>query len=185
MSIFTRKKDKEKPVKEVAEKDLIEIRNRYAEFLKETASNNENKFLTNGGKNYAILLLKELLRNTRYVARIFCNDDNIDIWSDKEFVDFINNIVTEKQIVLRILTTNRMFFDNLPFSKNNVFISEISEKGLKSIYDHFKNENCSFAVFDNKGFRYEYDSKEINSYANFNDKEVATLLINLFENAIL
>ncbi|MDE6285261.1 MAG: hypothetical protein K2M17_05900 [Bacilli bacterium] len=78
-----------------------------------------------------------------------------------------------------------MFFDNLPFPKFNVFVSEVTENGLKSIYEHFRNEHCGFAVFDDSKYRYEYDTKELTSFANFNDKEIASMLIDLFENAII
>lgn len=184
MSLFTRKKPKEEKT-QITEQDRIKLRESYISFLEKTAKENKNQFLTNGGKDYSILLLKELFKNTHHVVRIFCNNDNLEIWEDKQFIEFIDNILIEKGIVLKIATNNRMFFDNLPFSKFNVFVSELTENGLKSIYEHFRNDHCGFAIFDDKGIRYEYNTKEIKSYANFNDKESASVLINLFENSII
>lgn len=159
-----------------------ESKKRYRDFLEELAEKKSDEIFSNGGKDHAIVLYKILLDNSRQHVRIFCEAGVSNVWQDQQLQNSLQDYVAKDNTKLQILVeeVNEDAFASIK-GLENVEISHVSDEGKRKIHEHFENNNCNFAVFDDDKYRYEYDKKAFKAYGSFNRPEIAKSMIKLFD----
>ena len=169
-----------------------DILNEYRLFLEDLASTNSSKLFTNGGKEYASILMSVLLDKTNSIARIFSYGFRPDlVWTDP-YREALNRFVGSSYKELRILVESVEAIDKEPisflndmFKKGNerVSVRLITEEERNIIIDQLGGGHCNFAVYDDNKFRMEYEPEKFKAFGSFNDVTTCEKLIRLFDSA--
>lgn len=155
----------------------------YQDFLLRLAEIDSRDIISNGGKEHAALLYSTLLDKTENEVRIFCQSGASEVWRDPHFVEAMKNFLQKPGTLLRVLTAGEPALDKEWTMRLNVKAHHILDKDRETIYRHFRNDRCNFAVFDLKRYRYEYDCARFKAYGSFNDPDTAGEMIALFDSA--
>lgn len=169
-----------------------DIFNDYKDFLKNLAKTGSSKLFTNGGKEYASILMSVLLDNTNSIARIFSYGFRPDLVSTNEYKQALERFLKSsyKEIRVMVETTEavdkepvRMLKDAYQKGNHHVSLRLITSEDRKELIDQLGGGHRNFAVFDNEKYRMEYDPDDFKAFGSFNDVETCGRLISLFDNA--
>lgn len=155
----------------------------YQDFLLRLAESDSKDIISNGGKEHAAILYSTLLDETENEVRIFCQSGASEVWHDPHFVEAMVNFLQKPGTRLSVLTAGEPALDKEWTRRPNVKAHHILDKDRETIYRHFRNDRCNFAVFDSKRYRYEYDCVQFKAYGSFNDPNTAGEMIALFDSA--
>lgn len=159
----------------------------YREYLERLAESNSTDMFSNGGIKHASILLSIFFQNTNSAARVYCSQGFKSelVWYGLK--DYLN----DPKHKLFVLIENQDCFKDELFTiieekkdKNDAIqVRQISEDGKKLIADRLGKATCSFAVFDDDKFRFEYDPKNLKSFGSFYQPDKCEILIKLFDSA--
>lgn len=155
----------------------------YRKSLEALSKENSPLIISNSGKEHAVVLYSMLLDASCKSVRIFCQSGNSAVWHDPVFRNSMENFLEKHDSELMVLTAHEPALDSYWTEKVNVSAKQISNHKKEMIYDHFRNRNCNFSVFDSNKYRYEYDCDAFKAYGCFNDCDMASELISLFNDA--
>ena len=170
-----------------------DIYNQYRQFLKELARTNSSKLFTNGGKDYASILMSVLLDNTESIARIFCIGFRPELVCTNDYQNSLEKFLRDSDKEIKILVETDDYIEdsgvkilsdaNHEDFHASVGIKKISEDDRVKLMDEVGGGHCNFAVYDDSKFRFEYDPENFKAFGSFNDKETSARLIRLFDEA--
>lgn len=169
-----------------------DIFNDYKDFLKNLAKTGSSKLFTNGGKEYASILMSVLLDNTNSVARIFSYGFRPNLISTEEYKQALQRFLDSSYKEIRVMVETNEAVDKEPirmlkgaYRKGNDRISLrlITPDDKKELIDQLGGGHRNFAVFDNDKYRMEYDPDDFKAFGSFNDVETCKRLTELFNNA--
>lgn len=163
----------------------------YRQYLEGLAEKKSNILFSNGGKEYASILMSVLFANTSQEAVIFCEGFGPELVSTEDYRDALNRYLDQGK-GLKVLLNNTEHLDEDPIQlllseKNrrenpeSIQIRAITPEGRQQIKDQFNGSVNNFAVFDSEKFRLEYDPAEYTAFGSFNRPEDAKLLRGLFD----
>ena len=169
-----------------------DIFNDYKAFLKNLAKTGSSKLFTNGGKEYASILMSVLLDNTNSVARIFSYGFRPDLISTKEYKRALENFLSSSYKEIRVMVESDEAIEEEPIrilkeaygcDRHRVSLKLITPEDRKNLIAQLGGGHRNFAVFDNDKYRMEYDPDDFKAFGSFNDVETCARLITLFDNA--
>ena len=158
----------------------------YRDYLESLYNNGSNDFFTNGGKEYATVLMSVLFSHANNSVKMFCEGLNPEIFNNEElkniFFAYIDNGGK-----LEILAESEKYIDSDILSaisgKENVSIKIIQESDKKEIFKMLHTERCNFSIFDESMIRLETDPEHFKAIGSFNRRDRALMLTTLFDKA--
>lgn len=158
----------------------------YKKFLNELYDNNSMEFFTNGGKDYASVLLSVLYSKANDSVKMFCEGLNPELFENEELrVAFMEYVSSGKRI--QILMESNAYLTNHPavdiMGKENVEIKVIKDEDRNKIFSTLHTDRCNFSIFDGKMIRLETDPIDYKAVGSFNRPEWASVLSMLFDDA--
>lgn len=166
----------------------------YRDFLVDLAEKSSPEMFSNGGKDYASILMSVLLQNTNKEARIYSKGFRSDLittdpyWSELQtwlsnpnhklmvMVDTDEHI-NEKPLQLLLKVKTERDRNGYP---NTILVRRIS-KNSKDLISKKYGQECNFAIFDENKFRYEYEPVSFKAYGSFNQPETCMRLKEVFD----
>lgn len=169
-----------------------DIFNDYKDFLKNLTKTGSSKLFTNGGKEYASILMSVLLDNTNSVARIFSYGFRPDLVTTDEYKQALERFLKSSYKELRVMVETDEAVDKEPIKmlkkayqegNDHVTLRLITPEDRKELINQLGGGHRNFAVFDNDKYRMEYDPDDFKAFGSFNDVETCTRLTTLFDKA--
>lgn len=170
-----------------------DILDKYKKYLDNLAQTNSSELFSNGGKEYASILMSVLLEHTQYEARIFCEGFKPDLISTEPYFSALKKYLEDKNKKLKVLIETKDYIDEEPFKllkktrkercDESISFKCIKEDDKKNISETLNNSHCNFAIFDSNKFRLEYDPSTYKAFGSFNHSENCKILIDLFDTA--
>ncbi len=165
----------------------------YREYLEKLVAEKSPQLFSNGGKEYASILMSILLKNTTNSVCIFCEGFRPLLIKEKDYWEALNAYLSEKERTLRVLVNSNSFVNEDPLqtlfkeqknrnNDNTIQVRLISDNGREIIKNQFNGALNNFAVFDQDMYRLEYDPEGFKAFGSFNQPEDANILLNLFNN---
>lgn len=163
----------------------------YRQYLEELAAKKSNILFSNGGKEYASILMSVLFDNTSKEAVIFCEGFGPELVRSDDYWKALTKYLSEGKN-LKVLLNNTCHLEDEPIKKlfeekreredpESIQIKTITPEGRQQIEEQFNGSINNFAVFDTEKFRLEYDPAEYTAFGSFNRPEDAHLLRELFD----
>ena len=150
-----------------------------------------SSLFSNGGKEYASILMSILLDNTMGSIRMFCEGFKPDLITEPDYWDALSRYLEQTEKSLYVLVNSSEHIHERPLqalfdtqakrNNNSIQIRLITEEGRDEIRAQFNGALNNFAVFDNDMYRLEYDPLEYKAFGSFNNPEDAKLLLDLFD----
>lgn len=169
-----------------------DIFNDYKTFLKNLAKTGSSKLFTNGGKEYASILMSVLLDNTNSVARIFSYGFRPDLVSTSEYKQALERFLKTPYKEIRVMVETEEAVDQEPIrmlkeayqsSPDQVSLKLITPEDREDLITQLGGGHRNFAVFDEEKYRMEYDPDDFKAFGSFNDVETCSRLTSLFDKA--
>lgn len=169
-----------------------EIFHTYKNFLEELASVASPKLFTNGGKEYASILMSVLLDRTDSIARIFSLGFRPDLISTSPYKEALEKFLKDSNKELRVMVESKMAVNEEPIemlkkAHNNgnekISLKIITPKDREEIIAQLGGGHRNFAVFDDDKYRMEYNPEDFQAFGSFNDRATCRRLKGLFDQA--
>lgn len=165
--------------------------NEYRDYLTKLVKENSPLLFSNGGKEYASILMSILLENTSRSICMFCEGFKPDLIIEKDYWEALSKYLAQTEKTLHVLVNSDAYVDAKPLQtlfakqaeRNNddtIQIRLITAEGRNDIMAQFNGALNNFAVFDDNMYRLEYEPSEYKAFGSFNDPEDAKLLLELF-----
>jgi hypothetical protein len=185
----------------MANKENVDSSNRdnllqeYRDYLQGLLDANSSEIFTNGGLQHASVLMSVLFENTKSGARVFSEGFKSELITTEPYWSILKKYVCDKTKSLNVLVENSNHLHEAPMQllleerarrsadDSPIHIRLIGEKDKEHIFRELKCEQCNFAVFDEKMYRFEYDPKKYKAFGSFNHEANCSYLIGLFDNA--
>ena len=184
--------------KERKEELIILQRKLYENYLKKLASINSDEMFSNGGIDYASILMSVLFNNTNSVARIYCKGFRRNLIMTDPYWTALIKYLENPSHILKVMVETDQYVQEEPLqllqkiiqkrgeigedAKPTIEVRVITPKRRDEITQKY-GEECNFAIFDDKKFRYEYDPENFRAYGSFNQPETCMKLKEVFETA--
>lgn len=164
----------------------------YKNFLETLASTGSSKLFTNGGKEYASILMSVLLDYTNSIARIFSYGFRPNLVLAPKYKEALERFLTTPHKELRVMVESDIAVKDEPirmlqeaYQNGNKLVSLklITSEDKEEIINQLGGGHRNFAIFDNNKYRMEYDPEDFKAFGSFNDTGICTRLTTLFDNA--
>ena len=168
---------KDKAVIEKEQADKIRAVQIYREGVEDLLKLKINKNISNGMPEHAAVLFEMFFKHASSRVRIFCQNLSAKVFNEATVVEAAKHAL-KKNVKIEIIVQNDPPDQSsfLEFIKNN---QAISIRKIK--IDTLKNIDVNFSVMDDRAYRFEPKRNDIAANANMNLPEIASLLINKFE----
>ncbi len=171
-------------------------RQKYRDFLEDLAWNESSDIFSNGGIDYASILMSVLFQHTEKEARIYSIGFRPDLITSDPYWPALKTWLSDPKHELKVLVETDAFLHEEPLQllqqikvernkhgiNSTIIVKQISNDSRTDIIQKY-GEPCNFAIFDNNKFRYEYDPEHFKAYGSFNQPENCRVLIDDFDNA--
>lgn len=167
--------------------------NRYKTYINELAKSNSEQLFTNGGIEYASVLMAVLFENTKKDARIFCQGFKPTLITKDPYWKALKDYLNKDGNTLKVLVETDEFSKEQPLQllkeekykrgDNSIQVRVASKETIESIYAKLSGNPCNFAVFDHDKFRFESEPDGYKAFGSFNRKNYASALISIFDDA--
>jgi glycogen synthase len=160
----------------------------YRNYVKHLAEKHSSKIIYNADKDHAVILLSELIKNSKESVRIVCKNMDPDVTGKPDYLkamkSFLDKDGTEVKILMTDYYKDKSIFDNseifslLKKYKNQVELKYVEESDSDSVYIDGKLIN--FTTSDYTAFRVETDVENNMAFGNFNDRKNVEMLNKVF-----
>lgn len=187
---------KERVVYEQTKQDKDRRLQKYKEYLETLAACQSTELFSNGGVEYAAILMSILLEHTEKQALIFSQGFKAELITQQPYWSSLNEYLKNPEHKLSILVETDKYIDEEPLRLINdinnqrrangeklIEIKLLSPNGKKIISDRFGDNPCNFAIYDTDKFRFEYDPAEYKAYGSFNQPDNCRILADAFNEA--
>ncbi len=166
----------------------------YKKFLEDLARNNSTDLFTNGGKEYASILMSVLYHFTQNEVRLFCSGFGPSLIKTEPYWSALIDFLNDKNKTLKVLVETDEYKNGEPMThlkkvketrenKGSIIVKQISNEDKKLISEKVGSEHCNFAVFDDNKFRFEHAPEDYKAYGSFNRPVECAFLMNVFDAA--
>ncbi len=152
----------------------------YREAIEFLAEKQEDFAYDNKGANHAVIVLVNMLKNTKNEFLMFSGTFNSDVADQKEFIEELQNYIESGKIFKLVLEKNvdtkseaLQLIEKLEKENENIKITNAKEIFIEELKRIFDNEVLHFSVSDEKSYRLEVGKEEFKAVCNFNDPEIA------------
>ena len=163
----------------------------YREYLERLVNEKSPILFSNGGIEYASILMSVLLKNTTHSVCMFCEGFKPELMTQPAYWETLSQYLEDKGKTLYVLVNSDAFVDSQPLRTlfaeqrernfdGTIQIRLISQEGRDDIQTQFNGALNNFAVFDNDMYRLEYEPSDYKAFGSFNNPEDAKLLLDLF-----
>ena len=162
----------------------------YRTYLENLAAQKSPTLFSNGGKDYASILMSILLKNTTHSVHMFCEGFKPDLIKQHDYWEALTEYLNQKDKELHVIVNTNSYCDQLPLQtlfnvqrargNDSIQVRLISEEGREKIKKQFNGALNNFAVFDKNMYRLEYEPSDYKAFGSFNDPKDSELLLNLF-----
>lgn len=169
---------------------------KYKEYLETLAASESSELFSNGGVEYAAILMSILLEHTEKQALIFSQGFKAELITRQPYWDSLQTYLEDPNHALSILVETDKHIDEEPLKLVNdinkqrkskggklIEIKLLNSVGKKIISDRFGDKPCNFAIYDDDKFRFEYDPVEYKAYGSFNQPDNCRVLTDAFNEA--
>lgn len=164
--------------------------NEYRDYLTRLVTEKSPLLFSNGGKEYASILMSILLDNTTKSVCMFCEGFKPDLIMENDYWQALNRYLNKTEKSLRVLVNSDEYINEKPlqtlFEKKkdgngaSIEVRLINKKGREKIQAQFNGELNNFAVFDDNMYRLEYVPQDYKAIGSFNCPKDTQLLLRLF-----
>lgn len=165
----------------------------YKAYLESLARSCSPDLITNGGKEFASVLMSVLLANTGNVVRMYCSGFKPDLITTQPYWNALRKYLIEGKEI-RVLCETDVAKDDLPMQllrlekekrkhKESIVVKLITEEDRRKICESVAEEHCNFSVFDGNKFRFEYEPEDYKAFGSFNRPDTCRFLTNLFDSS--
>ncbi len=165
----------------------------YRTYLNKLVEAKSPLLFSNGGKDYASILMSILLKHTKKSIHMFCEGFKPDLIKSPEYWNALKKYLNQKGKELHVIVNSEDYVTEEPLKAlfeeqkkrefdGTIQVRLISEKGRNMIKDQFNDALNNFAVFDDDMYRLEYDPQNYMAVGSFNQPNDVCLLQTLFKN---
>lgn len=166
-----------------------EILSSYRKYLEGLAASSSSERFSNGGKEYAPILMSVLFDNTQSIARVYAKGFRPELITKPVYWSSLQKFLS-KYKTIQVLVETADYRNESPIQAVKAASEQNPNIGVRLITDEDKRVfeetlggHANFAVFDTNKFRMEYDPEDFKAFGSFNDPETSGKLITLFDNA--
>ena len=168
--------------------------NKYREFLYGLAKkeNDNPRFFTNQGVDYAANSMSILFEYTNDHVRMYCNGLDPKITEKEEYSESFSKML-DKKIRLDLLVCTTKFKNGKAFQKvistknyrkdDTIRVRMATPEIRKKLNKSFELEDSNLSIFDNDKFRLEVKPDVYGAFGSFDDTDAATKLSKRFDDA--
>ena len=177
-----------------SEKELSQDLQKYRVFLNDLAEKKDNnpRFFTNQGVEYAANSMSILFEHTKDRVRMYCNGLDPKITEKEEYSESFSKML-DKKIRLDLLVCTTKFKNGKAFKKvidtkndrkdDTVRVRMATPEIRNKLNKSFELEDSNFSIFDNDKFRLEIKPNVYGAFGSFDDTDTATKLSKRFDDA--
>lgn len=166
-----------------------EILSSYRKYLEGLAASNSSERFSNGGKDYAPILMSVLFDNTVSIVRVYAKGFRPELITEPVYWSSLQKFLS-KYKTIQVLVETADYRNESPIQAVKIASEQNPNTGVRLISDEDKKTfdeilggHVNFAVFDTNKFRMEYDPNDFKAFGSFNDPETSKKLITLFDKA--
>lgn len=163
----------------------------YKIYLENLIKEKSSVIFSNGGIDYASVLMSILLKNTKHSVHMFCEGFKPDLIKQNLYWNALKEYLSKKNNKLVVIINSDKWINEEPLkclfeeqknrnNDNSIVVYKINEEGRKIIKEQFNGSLNNFAIFDDNMYRLEYQPSEFKAFGSFNNTNDAQLLLDLF-----
>jgi hypothetical protein len=159
---------------------MIQELNEYREAIEFLAENQEDFAYDNKGANHAVIVLVNMLKNTKDEFAMFSGTFNGNVADQQEFIKELEIYVQSGKVFKLVLEEDisskseaLKLIEKLANENENIKITKAKDNFIKNLQSIFDGEVLHFAVSDEKSYRLEVGKEEFKAVCNFNDPDIA------------
>lgn len=167
----------------------------YRLYLENLVENKSSETFSNGGKDYASILMSILLNHTKQSVCMFCEGFKPDLIEERDYWESLERYLGDQNKKLHVIVNTSNYVNQKPLKRlfevqqerNNdgsIMVYLINNEGREIIKQQFNGALNNFAVFDEDMYRLEYLPSEYKAFGSFNNTDYAKLLRNLFDRVL-
>lgn len=166
---------------------------KYSAYLDSLIESDSGELFTNGGREYASLLMSRLFEKTQKDARIYCTGFRPDLICMEDYWSALKAYLQDANKTLKVLVEKNDYMHEEPIKllksihqsrkDDSIDLRLIQEEDRNEISKKLNDSDCNFAVFDGKMFRFEYDPEGFKAFGSFNDPKKSEVLKSIFDTA--
>lgn len=166
-----------------------EILTNYRKYLEGLVKSNSSERFSNGGIDFAPILMSVLFDNTRNTARIYAQGFRPELITRPEYWASLTNFLNQYKTIQVLVETPEYrneapirALEDASMRNPNIGVRLITDEDRRN-FEETLGGHINFAVFDKEKFRIEYDPNDFKAFGSFNDPETSGTLISLFDTA--
>ena len=167
----------------------------YRLYLENLVENKSSETFSNGGKDYASILMSILLNHTKQSVCMFCEGFKPDLIEEHDYWESLERYLGDQNKKLHVIVNTSNYVNQKPLKRlfevqqerNNdgsIMVYLINDEGREIIKQQFNGALNNFAVFDDDMYRLEYLPSEYKAFGSFNNTDYTKLLRNLFDRVL-
>lgn len=167
----------------------------YRLYLENLVENKSSETFSNGGKDYASILMSILLNHTKQSVCMFCEGFKPDLIEEHDYWESLERYLDDQNKKLHVIVNTNNYVNQRPLrrlfeaqkKRNNdgsIMVYLIDDEGREIIKQQFNGALNNFAVFDDDMYRLEYLPSEYKAFGSFNNTDYTKLLRNLFDRVL-
>lgn len=167
----------------------------YRSYLENLVENKSPETFSNGGKDYASILMSVLLDHTKQSVYMFCEGFKPDLIEEHDYWQSLKRYLDDPNKKLHVIVNTNDYVNQRPLKRlfkvqqerNNdgsIMVYSINDEGREIIKKQFNGALNNFAVFDEDMYRLEYLPSEYKAFGSFNNTDYTDLLRNLFDRVL-
>lgn len=167
----------------------------YRLYLENLVENKSSETFSNGGKDYASILMSILLNHTKQSVCMFCEGFKPDLIEEHDYWESLERYLDDQNKKLHVIVNTNNYVNQRPLrrlfeaqkKRNNdgsIMVYLINDEGREIIKQQFNGALNNFAVFDDDMYRLEYLPSEYKAFGSFNNTDYTKLLRNLFDRVL-
>lgn len=174
---------------------MCKLLDEYRIYLENLVREKSTVTFSNGGKDYASILMSILLDNTKSSVCMFCEGFGPNLITQSDYWSALTKYLDNKDKKLHVIVNSKDYIKQEPLQKlfdtqrerNNdgsIMVYLINDEGREIIKQQFNGVLNNFAVFDEDMYRLEYLPSEYKAFGSFNNTDDTKLLRNLFDRVL-
>lgn len=176
-------------------KTMCKPLNEYQLYLENLVREKSSVTFSNGGIEYAAVLMSILFKNTKHSVCMFCDGFKPELIKNDIYWSALNEYLEDKSKKLIVIVNTDAYIHEEPLQAlhnaqqargfdKSIMVYKIDKEGREMIKRQFNGSLNHFAIFDDDMYRLEYAPLEYKAFGSFNNTSHVDLLRSLFDSVI-
>lgn len=176
-------------------KTMCKPLNEYESYLENLVREKSSVTFSNGGIEYAAVLMSILLKYTKHSVCMFCDGFKPELIKNEVYWKALNEYLKDKSKKLIVIVNTDAYIKEEPLQAlynaqqargfdKSIMVYKIDEEGREMIKQQFNGSLNHFAIFDDDMYRLEYAPTDYKAFGSFNNTSHVKLLRSLFDSVI-